>query len=805
VNDFSDESTKSVARRFRSGDCVIDLSTRTVICDGTRVDVEAKVFDLIELLLLHRNRALSKRELGDALWGDRPVTDAALSQLLRKARRALGDNGEAQRYIRTVHGRGLQWTADVEVDMQASESRFIPEPIETPLPRSTAQRNELSNVPQPSGKSPWNPLAILLALLLVSAPPGLHFALKAERTRVANSALHTAPVRIQILPTRNTTAQPDLEWAGTGLMGLMSSLIRSESGVEVLFAASRNSSEDLANIDIEDATSLQRLREASGATHVVASELYELVISVVAIDGSVIQRDQLRGSSPAALAADAAERIRAHFHSQSSDRESQPLSEIRDPFVAEVYARGLDAQLRGDQTGARKYFEICLDHQADLLWPRLHLATAQMAVGDSAAARENIERVASDAQRRGLATLHIQALRQLANMAFRAGDLDRAAEHLNLAMREIYSIDQPLLRSDLLVAHGSIESERANWGIAVESLNEALRIALSAGDRRREANALSNLAVVDNASGDSEAAIKRLRAALEAARSARDGALETSILLNIGGAEYNSGRPLEAAAMLKQSLRLAKKNGDRQAQVFSTVMLSWILAAFDYDEEARRLAEGVAALAESDANPFWKAEAYWALSNLASRQRDWSAALNWLAQVSEIHRALGMTRNSGPILADIVQAQVEAGDIQHARESANAFRALLDAHPDDSALRERLAVVDAQLRYAEGDRAGAMQQLSSFLQARPRDQGPAVQAAMFQLAQWQLAAADNQSLLDESAWTTWLASRPDALKLRIKALTQSGQREEAALESTRFQQLRAADALQLDADLFVIP
>ena len=81
---------------YRIGDYSIDLAAREIRRGDVSVDVEAKVFDLIALLLDQRDRALSKREINDTLWGQRPVTDAALSQLLSKARRALGDDGESQ-------------------------------------------------------------------------------------------------------------------------------------------------------------------------------------------------------------------------------------------------------------------------------------------------------------------------------------------------------------------------------------------------------------------------------------------------------------------------------------------------------------------------------------------------------------------------------------------------------------------------------------------------------------------------------------------------------------------------------------
>jgi DNA-binding winged helix-turn-helix (wHTH) protein len=81
---------------YRIGDYSIDLAAREIRRGDVSVDVEAKVFDLIALPLDQHDRALSKREINDALWDQRPVTDAALSQLLSKARRALGDDGESQ-------------------------------------------------------------------------------------------------------------------------------------------------------------------------------------------------------------------------------------------------------------------------------------------------------------------------------------------------------------------------------------------------------------------------------------------------------------------------------------------------------------------------------------------------------------------------------------------------------------------------------------------------------------------------------------------------------------------------------------
>jgi len=80
---------------------------------GRPVKLEPKVFDVLRYLLQNRDRVLSKRDLLDALWPGEFVTEAALPRAVAAVRRALGDGRAQQRIIRTVHGRGYQFVADV--------------------------------------------------------------------------------------------------------------------------------------------------------------------------------------------------------------------------------------------------------------------------------------------------------------------------------------------------------------------------------------------------------------------------------------------------------------------------------------------------------------------------------------------------------------------------------------------------------------------------------------------------------------------------------------------------------------------
>ncbi|MBV2361301.1 alpha/beta hydrolase [Thalassococcus sp. CAU 1522] len=99
--------------KFRFADCELETDTRRLSRNGTVVPVEPQVFDLITLLAAHPDRVVSRDEIVEAVWQGRIVSESAISARIAAARKALGDDGKAQRVIRTVARRGLQMVAEV--------------------------------------------------------------------------------------------------------------------------------------------------------------------------------------------------------------------------------------------------------------------------------------------------------------------------------------------------------------------------------------------------------------------------------------------------------------------------------------------------------------------------------------------------------------------------------------------------------------------------------------------------------------------------------------------------------------------
>lgn len=102
--------------RFLFGPFTVDDDTVEIIGpDGAR-DVEPQVFDVLRYLVEERGRLVTKEELLDNVWGDRFVSESALTTRIKQARRAVDDDGATQWAIKTVHGRGYRFLPDVEID-----------------------------------------------------------------------------------------------------------------------------------------------------------------------------------------------------------------------------------------------------------------------------------------------------------------------------------------------------------------------------------------------------------------------------------------------------------------------------------------------------------------------------------------------------------------------------------------------------------------------------------------------------------------------------------------------------------------
>lgn len=98
--------------RFR--DCELSLDRVELRRRGRVVSLEPQVFDVLAYLIRHRDRVVTKQELLDEVWGSRFVSESALTSRVGSARAAVGDSGRAQAVIKTVHGKGYRFVAEID-------------------------------------------------------------------------------------------------------------------------------------------------------------------------------------------------------------------------------------------------------------------------------------------------------------------------------------------------------------------------------------------------------------------------------------------------------------------------------------------------------------------------------------------------------------------------------------------------------------------------------------------------------------------------------------------------------------------
>lgn len=127
----------------------LDISRAELRMSGVQVPVEPRVFDLLLMLVQKPDIVISRDELVETIWDNRVISEAAIASCIKAARKALGDAGNQQRFIKTIRGRGIRFMADVK---QSSPGPVIKEtivesPDTPPVPQLPQERPSIADLP----------------------------------------------------------------------------------------------------------------------------------------------------------------------------------------------------------------------------------------------------------------------------------------------------------------------------------------------------------------------------------------------------------------------------------------------------------------------------------------------------------------------------------------------------------------------------------------------------------------------------------------------------------------------------------
>src|SRR5262245_27106844 len=228
--------TKGESLDFRFADFEIDLGQHELRRSGEIVPIEPQVFDLLVHLVRNRERTVTKDELLGTIWKGRTVSEAALSSRIKAARKAVGDNGDVQAFIRTIPKRGFRFVGEVESLPSAAAGSTTPAPSsrleETKTTDGGAMARGNGPAAQPAERA--------------AGPTG-------GRTSIA------------IVPFKNLSDDPEYEYFS---YGMMEDLIRLLARNRWLTVVSRHSTAALADRDVDlrhtaDALSVRYLVDGS--------------------------------------------------------------------------------------------------------------------------------------------------------------------------------------------------------------------------------------------------------------------------------------------------------------------------------------------------------------------------------------------------------------------------------------------------------------------------------------------------------------------------------------------------------------
>ncbi|HXH12715.1 MAG TPA: AAA family ATPase, partial [Alphaproteobacteria bacterium] len=151
---------------------ILDTRRYELSCRGHAIKLRPKVFAVLAYLIRHRDRVVSKDELLAQLWPKQFIGDGTLNACLMAVRRAIGDSGQTQRRIQTLHGRGYRFVAAVEEEEHA-EPGGTPRAAE-PAAQGPAAQTRQEAVPA-AGSAP---------------PAGREPSIASSAMREASAALH---------------------------------------------------------------------------------------------------------------------------------------------------------------------------------------------------------------------------------------------------------------------------------------------------------------------------------------------------------------------------------------------------------------------------------------------------------------------------------------------------------------------------------------------------------------------------------------------------------------------------------------
>ncbi|MEO0996627.1 MAG: tetratricopeptide repeat protein [Pseudomonadota bacterium] len=544
-------------------DCELDLASREFRRAGEPVALEPRVFDLLAFLIEQRERVVGKDEIQQAVWKGTIVSETALTRAIMKVRRAVGDSAERQAVIRTVHGHGYQFVADLAAGA-----------VPRPATRPGAGRWRLSRLLAAAAGT-------VIVVFLVYLWPG---------------SPSSGSVRLAVLPVENTTDDRELDWARLGLMGFTNDMLAQAAQLDVLRPSDVIRFTEIHGLPdaATAAAQLDELQRLYGANHMLASRLERnasgLRLSYVLYKpNGEVDRGTMVGSEATRLMRGMVHSIGGALGIPDGGGELEVVSD--DPFINEAYSRGRSFSLEGRCTEALRLFEVVKSATAAIGRAHYEWASCARIAGRSDDAEKAFLEILEKTPAEPPSALRALAFHGLGTVYIRSGRGDAARRALLRGLDEAEAAGD-LKRKGMILHNLAIEAKDRREFAAARDLLARATVAYTRADSGRLPGQLpATLANIDMAEGKLEEAEAHLEQALARFRAIGDRRNEAMMLNNMGYLLRLRGRGAAAEPLHLESLAIRREIGDRVGQGRILGMLSTLYEDAGRFDEARAAAQ----------------------------------------------------------------------------------------------------------------------------------------------------------------------------------------------------------------------
>lgn len=350
---------------YQFGQFQLDTKRREITTLGLPITVQPRVYQLILLLVSHHDQALDKNLIQETIWPSQILSETSLSRLVMKARKALKDSSEKPKYIKTVHGFGFQFIANV-----------------TQLDSKSENQNKDSVSTQTKSKQ-VPPTKSYFFVKFVAAVTIIFIALSFIISSLIPNDI--SPNKILILPVVNDTKDKMHDWVSLGIPSLVNTLLEQSKSSKVtdlkLLLNTDFRTEQYLTIKNSQIVSLKEDFSASKIVYSRLEKQGDLFILNYSVHETTTQVPtyKLSASDPSQFAKLLAEKLVDSDISSVEEVASYTISENN--FVNTLYAKGQSLLLQGHTQKARDMFKVAIDEEPELFWPRYSFALTSRKLG----------------------------------------------------------------------------------------------------------------------------------------------------------------------------------------------------------------------------------------------------------------------------------------------------------------------------------------------------------------------------------------------------------------------------------------